>query len=101
MTKRSPLHPLDPVYQYPGRLELTNINDAFGKKDRVQQAILDRHNAKATLKQAAESSLMKIDKPPSAAVSEAKSAMASPKSALPSPVPLKSEVSKPASPPMS
>lgn len=26
-------HPLDPNYQMPGRLELTNINDAFGKKN--------------------------------------------------------------------
>ena len=52
-----------PDYQYPGRLEMTNINDAFGKKDRVQQAILDRHNAKDTLKKAAESSLVKIEKP--------------------------------------
>jgi hypothetical protein len=39
------------------------MNDAFGKKDRVQQAILDRHNAKDTLKKAAESSLTKIEKP--------------------------------------
>jgi hypothetical protein len=28
-TKRQ-THPLDPNYQMPGRLELTNINDAFG-----------------------------------------------------------------------
>ena len=30
-------HPLDPVYQFPGRTELTNINDAFGKP-RIQNA---------------------------------------------------------------
>jgi len=33
-TKRE-LHPLDPVYQFPGRSELTNINDCFGKKNPV------------------------------------------------------------------
>lgn len=26
-------HPLDPDYQFPGRNELTNINDAFGKRN--------------------------------------------------------------------
>jgi hypothetical protein len=35
-TNRLPLHPLDPEYQLPGRNELTNINDAFGKKNAVQ-----------------------------------------------------------------
>jgi hypothetical protein len=61
------LHPLMPTYQYPGRNELTNMNDAFGKKDRVQQKMLDRARAKDTLKKAAESSLVKIDKPASPA----------------------------------
>jgi hypothetical protein len=28
-------HPLDPDYQMPGRLELTNMNDAFGKRNAV------------------------------------------------------------------
>jgi hypothetical protein len=56
-----------PTYQYPGRNELTNMNDAFGKKDRVQQKMLDRARAKDTLKKAAESSLVKIDKPASPA----------------------------------
>jgi len=40
--KKSPVtirctHPLDPDYQFPGRTELTNINDAFGKP-RIQNA---------------------------------------------------------------
>lgn len=39
-------HPLMPDYQMPGRLELTNINDGFGKRNAVQQAILDRHMQK-------------------------------------------------------
>ena len=39
-----------PDYQMPGRLELTNINDAFGKKNASQQAILDRHMARDTSK---------------------------------------------------
>jgi hypothetical protein len=30
----------------PGRMELTNINDCFGKRNAVQQAILDRHAAR-------------------------------------------------------
>jgi len=34
-TKRTN-NPLNPVYQYPGRNELGNINDAFGKKNAVQ-----------------------------------------------------------------
>ena len=42
MTKRQ-THPLDPDYQMPGRNELSNINDAFGKKNQVQQAMLERH----------------------------------------------------------
>lgn len=51
-------HPLDPEYQMPGRKELTNINDSFGKRNPVQQAILDRHNAKgSTLQKTAEASL--------------------------------------------
>ena len=58
-------HPLDPDYQMPGRLELTNINDAFGKRNAVQQAILDKHAARGdnrqlvsnTLKTAAQASL--------------------------------------------
>ena len=29
-------HPLMPDYQYPGRHELTNINDGFGKRNAVQ-----------------------------------------------------------------
>ena len=29
-------HPLDPDYQFPGRNELKNINDAFGAKNIVQ-----------------------------------------------------------------
>ena len=33
-TTRS-LHPLDPAYQMPGRSELTNMNDAFGKRNAV------------------------------------------------------------------
>jgi hypothetical protein len=52
----------------PGRLELTNINDAFGKRNAVQQAILDKHAARgdnrqfmgtgtSTLKAAAQASL--------------------------------------------
>ena len=45
-TKRQ-THPLDPNYQMPGRMELTNINDCFGKRNAVQQAILDRHNARS------------------------------------------------------
>ena len=44
-TTRS-LHPLMPDYQMPGRNELTNMNDAFGKRNAVQQAILDRHAAR-------------------------------------------------------
>ena len=35
-----------PQYQFPGRLELTNVNDAFGKKNPVQQAVLERYNKK-------------------------------------------------------
>ena len=35
-------HPLDPDYQMPGRNELSNVNDAFGKRNLVQQRILDR-----------------------------------------------------------
>lgn len=34
-TKRQ-TSPLDPSYQMPGRLELTNINDCFGKRNAVQ-----------------------------------------------------------------
>jgi hypothetical protein len=45
-TKRC-THPLDPDYQFPGRLEKTNVNDAFGKRNIVQQRILDRHNEKS------------------------------------------------------
>ena len=44
-TKRQ-THPLDPSYQMPGRMELTNINDCFGKRNAVQQSILDRHAAR-------------------------------------------------------
>jgi len=38
--KKSPVtmrvtHPLDPDYQMPGRLELTDVNDVFGKKNAV------------------------------------------------------------------
>ena len=33
-TKRQ-THPLDPNYQMPGRMELTNINDCFGKRNAV------------------------------------------------------------------
>ena len=29
-------HPLDPDYQFPGRTELTNINDAFGKHPDIE-----------------------------------------------------------------
>ena len=61
-------HPLDPDYQMPGRLELSNINHAFGKRNAVQQAILDKHVARgdnrqfmgtgaSTLKAAAQASL--------------------------------------------
>ena len=54
----------------PGRLELSNVNDAFGKRNKVQQDILDRHVARgdntqflgagpgpSTLKAAAQASL--------------------------------------------
>ena len=44
-------HPLDPDYQMPGRLELTNINDAFGKRNVVQQRILDKHVARGDNRQ--------------------------------------------------
>ena len=58
-------HPLDPNYQMPGRNELSNINDAFGKRNAVQQAILDKHAARGdnrqflgtTLQTAAQASL--------------------------------------------
>jgi hypothetical protein len=50
LTKRI-THPLDPEYQMPGRFELENINDAFGKKNPVQQAILDKHIARGDNKQ--------------------------------------------------
>ena len=45
--KKSPvterhLHPLMPDYQFPGRLELKNMNDAFGQANSVQAAILKR-----------------------------------------------------------
>lgn len=36
------LHPLDPDYQMPGRNELSNVSDAFGKRNAVQQKILDK-----------------------------------------------------------
>ena len=50
--------PLNPDYQMPGRNELTNVNDAFGKRNAVQQAILDRHMAKGnTFQNAAKASL--------------------------------------------
>lgn len=49
----------------PGRNELSNINDAFGKRNAVQQKILDKHVARGdnrqflgtTLKTAAQASL--------------------------------------------
>lgn len=58
-------HPLDPEYQMPGRNELSNINDAFGKRNAVQQAMLDKHVARgdnrqflgSTLQTAAQASL--------------------------------------------
>lgn len=52
-----------PDYQMPGRNELTNMNDAFGKRNAVQQAILDRHAARndgaATLKQSGQAQMAK------------------------------------------
>lgn len=35
-------HPLDPNYQMPGRNELSNVNDAFGKRNAVQARILSK-----------------------------------------------------------
>jgi hypothetical protein len=35
VTNRTALNPLKPDYQMPGHTELTNINDAFGKKNAV------------------------------------------------------------------
>lgn len=51
-----------PDYQMPGRNELTNMNDAFGKRNAVQQAILDRHAARndgGSLKQSGQAQMAK------------------------------------------
>jgi hypothetical protein len=45
------LHPLNPDYQMPGRNELSNVNDAFGKRNAVQQKILDKHVERGDNKQ--------------------------------------------------
>lgn len=39
-------HPLDPEYQFLGRNELKNINDAFGEKNIVQERMLKKHEAR-------------------------------------------------------
>lgn len=35
----------------PGRYELSNINDAFGKRNSLQQAILEKHKARGDNRQ--------------------------------------------------